>query len=283
MNVCFVVNKNYIGQLKVCLKSLFETQKDVDVYVLEAELDSDNQNDLKRFANEFNREIYFKKVDYKIFKELPVLGTDLFYTTYYKLMIPYLLQDLKKVLYLDCDLLITKDLSPLYDKNTNHFISAVLDEKVNKKRKNHIKLITGDENNIYFNAGAMLFDFAHADEIVDKDLLFDFIKNNSNILKFHDQDIFNHFYIKKCDIVGEEYNYTTTYKSIKDFFFKIGGKKAVVIHYANWKPWNSNYIGKYYKKYYKMYKSLEKKEKLNYLKKRNIFSMLKLCFKYLKR
>jgi len=282
MNVCFVVNRAYIGQLKVAIYSLSKYNKNVNIIVLTHDLTDSDKSDLCRFADEHEETVSFVDMDDSMFEGLPRMGYDKSYTAYFKLMIPYSLSNLDKVLYLDCDLLVEKSLEELYNRKTNHFISACLDEKVNKKRIEHVKLITGETGN-YFNSGVILFDFKYKDEIIGQDTLFDYIRSNKELFKFHDQDILNHFYIKKCDHLEEKYNYVTTYKSIKDIFIHQGGKNAVVIHYANWKPWNNNYIGKYYKKYLKVYKTLKKKENLKFLKRRNIFSMLKLILKYVVR
>ena len=282
MNICFVVNRAYIGQLKVAIYSLAKYNKETNIIVLTHDLTNIDKEDLIRFTKEYGQAIRFVNMDDSLFEGLPRMGYDASYTAYFKLMIPYVLNYLDKVLYLDCDLLVEKSLNDLYNKQNNHFLSACLDEKINKKRISHIEMITGEKSN-YFNSGVILFDFSHSVEIVSQEVLFDYIKSNKEKFKFHDQDILNHFYIKYCDHLEEKYNYVTTYKSVVDVFKHIGGKDAVVIHYANWKPWNSNYIGKYYKKYYKTYKTLKKKENLNFLKRRNIFSQLKLILKYIVR
>lgn len=282
MNICFVVNKNYIGQLKVCLKSLFETNKvNINLFVLENDLNDDDKSDLTRFVKSYQNLVNYVEVDDSNFVGLPKMGYDSNYTAYFKLMIPYLLNDLDKILYLDCDILINKDLESLYNRISNNFISSCLDTKINKNRVEHVKSVVGYESNKYFNSGVILFDFKYREQIVSKDMLFDYIKKNLEVIKFHDQDILNHFYIEHNDIIDKKYNYTTTYDSVKEIFGDKNIKNAYIIHYANWKPWNSNYIGKYYKPYYKMYKSIEKSENLNYLKKRNIFSMVKLICKYI--
>lgn len=284
MNICFVVNKNYIGQLKVALKSLFSSNKDnIEIYLLQNDLNDEDKKDLQRYVTSFNQKINFIQMDDSLFIGLPKMGYDSSYTAYFKIMIPYVLNQLNKVLYLDCDLLIEKELSSLYNSERKHFISAVLDEKVNKNRKEHVKNICEKEYDTYFNSGVILFDFFHKDEIISKEEMFDYIIKNKEIIKFHDQDILNHFYIEKNDILPEKYNYVTTYKSVKDVFFHKDGKKAYIIHYANWKPWNPNYIGKYYKKYKNIYKSIKKDENLRFLKRRNVFSMCKLIIDFIKK
>lgn len=282
MNICFVVNKNYIGQLKVAIKSLFETNdSNIDLYILENDLSNEDEEDLVRFVSSYKQNIHFIKMSDSYFTGLPKMGYDQSYTAYFKIMIPYVLDNLDKVLYLDCDLLVRKSLKELYDRETSNFISAALDIKMNKGKQDHIKSICGHNSSKYFNSGVILFDFKYKDQIVSKEEMIDYILNNKDIIKYHDQDILNHFYIDKCDTIDILYNYHTIYYSFKEIFKDNNIKKAYIIHYANWKPWNSNYIGKAYKMYLNEYNSLKEKENLNYLKKRNIFSMLKLIFKYI--
>lgn len=282
MNICFVVNKNYIGQLKVCMKSLFETNKNhIDIFLLQNDLDDADKDDLSKFINKYNQSINYITMDDSNFIGLPKMGYDSSYTAYFKIMIPYILNYLDRVLYLDCDILVEKDLTSLYNRVTTNFLSSCLDERMNKKKQNHVEKIVGYKTNKYFNSGVVLFDFKHSDQIVNKENVFAYIKANLDIIEFHDQDILNHFYVEHNDVIDRLYNYLTIYNNVKEIFIDKNINNAFIIHYANWKPWNNNYIGKHYKAYYKMYKSIEKQEKLNYLKKRNIFSMTKLICKYL--
>lgn len=281
MNICFVVNKNYIGQLKVAIKSLFETNKEkINIYLLENDLTETDQADLTRYVNSFGSNISYVKMSDEYFTGLPKMGYDNSYTAYFKIMIPYVLNNLDKVLYLDCDLLVRKNLSELYSRDTNNFISAALDIKMNKNKKDHIKTICGLDTK-YFNSGVILFDFKYSNDIVSKDEMMDYILSNKDVIKYHDQDILNHFYYNLFDEIDEVYNSHTIYYSVKELFSNKRLKKAYIVHYANWKPWNSNYIGKAYRMYLSEYNSIKKSENLNYLKRRNIFSMLKLIFKYI--
>ena len=281
MNICFVVNKNYIGQLKVAIKSLFETNKEnINIYLLENDLTETDQVDLTRYVDSFGSNIVYVKMSDEYFKGLPRMGYDKSYTAYFKIMIPYVLNNLDKVLYLDCDLLVRKNLSDLYSRDTNNFISASLDIKMNKNKKDHIKNICGLDTK-YFNSGVILFDFKYSNDIVPQKEMIDYILSNKDVIKYHDQDILNHFYYDSFDEIDECYNSHTIYYSVKELFSNKRLKRAYIVHYANWKPWNSNYIGKAYKMYLKEYNSIKKNENLNYLKRRNIFSMLKLIFKYI--
>lgn len=285
-NLCFVINKNYIGQFIVSIVSLFENNKEsFVVHLLNSDLNEEDEKLLTDIVKKYDCEIVFYKISDEIFSELPKMGYDAGYTAYYKVLIPYELSHLDNVLYLDCDLVVKGKITDIYEMNRNHVISAVIDLNINKNKKEHVLLINKSLDNLYFNSGVMFFDFKYKDEIPELDKMIDYIKNNKNDIIWHDQDILNHFFSGTCDQLEERYNYITTYKSLGDLFTKKGLKKASVVHYANWKPWKRNYIGKAYRLYLKWYKYSKKNyyPEMNFLKRRNIFSMFKLIMKYILR
>lgn len=284
-NVAFVVSKNYIGQLKVTLYSLIIHNKDIrfNVHLLHADLNEIQKQDLERFVNSFNSEIRFYQIDESIFYGMPKMQYDASYSAYYKLLLPYFLKNLQKVLFLDCDIIVKGSISKLFQLKHDSFISAVSDYKINKSRKEHVKQIVGDSDFNYFNSGVMLFDFSKSYEIVSIDELKQYMLSFKELIRFHDQDVFNHFYAQNCCFLDEKYNYITTYKSILDVFFPKGKKDAIIIHYANWKPWNENYIGKSYGVYKKYYKMCINEKNVDFMKKRKFSAQLKLIFGYLRR
>jgi len=282
-NLCYVINKNYIGVFKVSILSLLKNNKEKYlIHMLSNDLDEFDKLNLSNFLKEFNTEIKYYQIDDNIFKNLPKMGYDNSYTAYYKVLIPYILKDLDNCLYLDCDIIVKNGLKEIFELNHNHFLSASSDLRLNKKRKEHKKLIIGDDTITYFNSGVMYFDYKYKDEIPDINKLLDYLVSNKEDIIFHDQDILNHFFAKNYDLLDEKYNYATTYKDISDMLLKKGLKKAVVIHFANWKPWNEDYIGKAYRLYKKYYKMLKYDKDVSFLKKRKLIKMIKKILKYLR-
>lgn len=285
-NIAFVINKNYIGQFKVTFYSLVNSNKDIEavIHLLQSDLDEADKADLVRFVRFLNAEIVFYQIDDRLFEGLPKMGYDNSYTAYYKTLLPYYLSSLGgKVLFLDCDIIVRRSILDLFQFDTNAFISCVEDIKINRKRKEHKQKIIENTNATYFNSGVMLFDFAHSDKIIPREKLVEYISQNKDIIRWHDQDILNHFYAAECYSLEEKYNYLTTYKSIWDAICAKGKRQAVIVHYANWKPWKSNYIGKYYKLYKKHYLALTGEKGVDFLAKRHFSAQLKLIFSYLLR
>ncbi len=285
-DLCFVINKNYIGQFIVTIVSLFEKNHNkFNVNLLNNDLDDNDKELLIKVVAKYNNTIEFYEINDDIFDGLPKMGYDNSYTAYYKVLIPYKLSHLSSVLYLDCDIVIKGDITKIFEESKDCFICCASDFNINKNKQEHVLKINGNLNNLYFNSGVMLFNFKFKNQIVNIDEVLNYIKNHRDDIVWHDQDILNHFYSDKCHILDEKYNYLTTYKNKSDFIFKKGKRSALIVHYANWKPWNNNYIGKYYRLYYRAYKFAKKNyyPEMNFLKKRNLFSMLKLFKKYLLR
>lgn len=282
-NIAFVINRNYIGQFKVTFYSLIQNNKNLKivVHLLNKDLTDEDQSDIIRFVKKYDADIIFYQIDDTIFHGLPKMGYDNSYTAYYKVLLPYYLNHLTKVLFLDCDIIVRKDISPLFNIRLESFLSVIEDYKINRKRIDHKRKIIGDTDAFYFNSGVMLFDFSKSEQIASQEDVVEYIGSNRDNIVWHDQDILNHFYAKDCNILEEKYNYLTTYKSLKDILCAKGKRRACIVHYANWKPWKTNYIGKYYRLYKKYYKEIQDEKGVDYLQKRSLFAQIKLILKYI--
>lgn len=282
INLAFVINSNYKGQFVVTFSSLVKSNPGVpfSVHLLTNSLTQEEREYLSGIVEELGSEISFTDADESVFSGLPKMSYDNAYTAYDKLLIPYCTETDEKVLYLDCDIIVKGDIVSLFEMEYSTFISAVPDLKINNKRREHVKKITGGEHT-YFNSGVMMFDFSHREKIVPLEKMIEYIRQSGGDIRWHDQDILNHFYSADCTYLEEKYNYHTTYKSVKDIFVHEGEREAVVVHYANWKPWKSNYIGKSYRLFRAHYDECAERWGINFAKRRNIFAQIKLILSYI--
>ena len=278
LNLCFVLDKNYIDKLKVTLFSIFSSNGKYKfrIHIINNNFKENDKIDLTRFIDEFGSKVLYYDCQTLEFENLISMNNN--YVSYLKTLIPYLINVNNKLLYLDCDILVLGDIGELFHSVTNHFISAVPDSFF-KKRKTHVGKITGSENNIYFNSGVILFDFSHQSEIITKTELMNFLNTSKELILFHDQDIFNHFYATKYCKLDYIYNTFAHFNIINSQRNK--KQKPIILHYANLKPWNSNYIGKYRKLYLKYYNKIAKNEKLSFVEKSNLFLKIKVILKRL--
>lgn len=157
INIAFCINDGYTPQLAVVLTSIMKnTTRNVVAYVLSSDMsDSSKQklNKLKLFFKKLT--INFIAVSDAKLRALPRTIDYISVETYYRYLIPELLPELDKILYLDADIIVRGDITPLYDFDiSDYYISGANDLWVHDtKYKGKIGFA---QNELYVNAGVLL-------------------------------------------------------------------------------------------------------------------------------
>ena len=122
------------------------------------------------------------------------------YCHYYKLLIPILFPYLEKILYLDSDTLIFRDLSKLFYLDFKHYF--IFGSQATNKyiiKKFNIKI------NVYINVGVLLFNIKKIRKSnKDIELLY-FTMKNSNKFKYPEQDSLNLIFNPNIGLLPYEY------------------------------------------------------------------------------
>ncbi|MBK1856513.1 glycosyltransferase family 8 protein [Verrucomicrobiaceae bacterium 5K15] len=161
---------------------------------------------------------------------------------YYRILLPNLLPpEVDEVLYLDCDLLIEKDLKSLFDCDLeDNYLAAVTNPFF--ERWETLQLNPEWD---YFNSGVLLLNLVKCREEAFVNNNFNIIAEESNHLVLHDQDTLN----KAC--AGQWLRLSPVYNMQNAFYLnppkKLAMKKgllkglkedAVIVHYSSsLKPW----------------------------------------------
>ena len=104
---------------------------------------------------------------------------------YYRLMIPELVEA-TKVLYLDCDILVRKDISPLFEIDLDDKLCAAV---VNPFHDAGRLGLSSEE--VYFNSGVLLINTKEWKNHNVKQQVLDYMRENSHLLQMPDQDALN--------------------------------------------------------------------------------------------
>lgn len=131
INVCFVTDENYAPYMGTVIYSIICNAKHRNnfvFHVFDNGIKEKTKKKLKKIAK--NNEINF--IDASSFAQrlesLPQTAPHITKSSYLKFIIADVLKDLDKVLYLDCDLIVTRDIQELYDTDIgNNLIGAVED------------------------------------------------------------------------------------------------------------------------------------------------------------
>jgi len=265
------VNDRYSQYIAVTIKSICENHRGqgISIHVLTDYISDFNKKTLQDIVNEYlGAQLRFYSVDDSRLKGLK--DTWSIYT-WYRVLIPELLPDVDRCLYIDADTVITNDLSALFELPMDDYaIGGVIDvENFNEETRERCGLTKNDR---YVCAGIMLMNLQYWRK---NDLAKSIIKwgrENDGIIKFPDQDTIN-ILCKDCKIVlpikygvqhvffGHDAFYSPEYlPQLKEALVA-----PSIIHYAGCAPWISEFSNMiFHNKWMKYNRMLKNKVRLEY-------------------
>lgn len=239
--VFFASDENYLPCLAVALQSLKEKRSldfEYNIYVLHADIDKTFADKILKLAEE-NFNISFVDVSSKLAELSDQLQLRDYYTntTYYRLFIAKMFPEYDKALYLDCDTVVTSDVSELYFTDLgDNLVGAIPDQSVATVEpfKIYVRGVLGIEPENYFNAGVLLMNLKKFREV-------DFYSQFSKLLQQYkfvvaqDQDYLNVICKDKVRYISNRWN-TMPIK-------EIACKNPKLVHYnLTRKPWHHNNV-----------------------------------------
>ena len=242
INIIFAVNKKYIPYLGVTIASILR-HSSVDnffkFYIISCE-ELNRNLECMVFADYHNFDISNIVIERAYFNNVPNLPNYITMETYLRLLIPKIFRELDLCIYIDVDLVLNQDITELCKTNLDNFyLGAVIDYygRYNFYRtsdKSKIIKKYGLKNQIYINAGVLLFNLKAIRENHAENLLMDTLINyaRDEDIKFGDQDIINIAFNGRIKTLDPRWNVivTSEYRPQADCF---------VIHWAgSRKPWN---------------------------------------------
>jgi lipopolysaccharide biosynthesis glycosyltransferase len=225
-------NNDYSKYLVVMLFSLIKNKKSdhpLVIYVLERELSLENKELIRRIILQNNIEIKFVNMNESQFKDVRISG-HISMETYFRIRIPELLsRDIKKVLYLDCDMIIHDDITRLWETNIDDYFLAAVEDPLGYYRFEDLSIT----NNRYFNAGVLLINLKKWRENSISQRVSDYIHDNLSKIYWWDQDALNAILFDKWLMLEMKWNYQP--------FSRIQLDNPSIIHFTSpIKPWNGD-------------------------------------------
>ena len=162
--IFFAVDDNYIPFLGVTLESIIENSSDDYLYsikVLYIKISKENIKKIKKLEKE-NFKIEFVNLSYYIDSIKDKLYTRDYYSkaTYFRLFLPNLYTQYKKILYLDCDIVVNRDVAELYNIDiSDNLLGAIPDERIaiTPIFREYAERVLGCKSyKNYFNAGVLI-------------------------------------------------------------------------------------------------------------------------------
>jgi len=250
MNIVCTIDNNYIRHCAVMLRSLREHEagNDLHIYIVHEALDPLERAKFVGYLGTFLPSVSLLQVEPDLLSDFPVFG-HISIATYFRLLLPSILPPiLKRVLFIDSDVLINGSLRELWHTPMKgHAMAAATDRNLEMQRKRlHLA-----PDSAYFNAGMMLIDLDQwrNDNVLERGMTF--AKDNVHILNNWDQDVLNHLFEKRVLLVHQRWNAMSHLWGLDPAWLEARGglnqeeqeahDAPVVIHFAGGgfaKPWN---------------------------------------------
>jgi lipopolysaccharide biosynthesis glycosyltransferase len=238
INIAFAINDSYADHLLVALFSLLKNNQkhQFKIYVLSIDISKANKDRVSRVCEHFNNAMLeFIKLDKNRFRLLKLNIDYISIETYFRYIIPEVLPNEKRMLYLDSDLIVVGDIYDLYSTDIKNYCIAGVEDLyiIDEKYKAEINFA---ENDLYVNAGVLLMDLdkIRENKIVQK--LFDNTIKLINKIRFQDQDIINMTFKGKIKKLDSKYNFAS--HNVLSQPQGIG--QAIIFHYTGgYKPWDT--------------------------------------------
>ncbi len=165
-------------------------------------------------------------------------------------------ESVKRILYLDCDILVRKSLKQLYDIEFGDEYCAAIPDCLSRLCKSNIGI---NENDIYYNSGVLLINLEKWRKMNVEKLFVASMQEHKGRLQYPDQDLINMVFQNKIFRVNAKYNVTSYeygysyeelmyYHNAEDYIdkneFVTAKKDPYIFHFTNdvriIRPWYKN-------------------------------------------
>lgn len=265
INLVFASDNNYAQHTAVAMTSILLNTKNpqnIKYFLIDDEINTDNRVKIKETVEKLSGKIEFVKIKNNKLADCYVSG-ELSRASYFRLDIANILpSDIKKIIYLDCDLLVYDDIETMWNLDMHGYpIAATCDlgimasERIRKQKNRFIGL---PFNAPYFNAGVLMMDLKQWRK---KDFAKDIIALAvNNKFPNHDQDALNKFFMGRWQEIPLRWD---VIPPVFNMFMKIVLKPKLrkmaieaklnpaIFHYAGgYKPWEYEIKNGFNEKYY---------------------------------
>lgn len=254
INIAFSINDNHCLYVFFTISMIKKYTTNLDIFVLHTDL-SDKSKDRLRTLETESVNIHFVKIDRDFFSNLPLTLDGITIETYYRYLLPEILVDCDKVIYLDSDLLIRCDVKELWDIDVSqHYLAGVNEIDIINRFPDHKLKLGFDLDELFINVGVLICNLQKMRQDKITHHLFTETERLKDIILFQDQDVINVALKGKIADLPLAYNYTVEAME-KDL---LSLDEIKVIHYNSQiaKPWiPKNYQNKKISKYLELWKS----------------------------
>ena len=265
MDIALCHDNNYAPYSTVVIASILDHNENAEItfHLLHTDLTAERCAIIKSWVESFKgKKVCFYQMKKELFADFPIdEHTYLDYGAYIRLYLGECLNQIDKVLYLDCDVIVNGSLCELWNTDISDYAVAGVRDRINDYIRVYNRLGYPMSEG-YINSGMMLVNLKKWRED-------DFFKKaqqlacekGASVLKNHDQDIINAIYHGQILMLPFRYNLLEYYLYVEEWLFLDrkyypeiidACKNPVIIHFCMpQKPWHYECINPFKELYYK--------------------------------
>ena len=243
------IDDAYLKYCIVMLTSLFENNRDESfrIHIIAASLTYESRKKLRLWVEgRYKQELCIYEAGEKMLKGCAIYGdSHISMATYYRIFLESILpEDVSKVLYLDCDLIVNGPVNACWHTDISRYAIGCVEDMWSGKTDNYERL-SYDASFSYFNAGVLLVNLNHWREMKFQNKAMQYIPGHIDKLVFNDQDVLNALLYDKKQFLPFRYNVQDGFlrrkRRIRPTSIPLLDeelKHPVIIHYTGGKkPW----------------------------------------------
>jgi len=249
-------DENYAPYMAAAMQSVMENANREQKYIFIVLYKNLSEEILEKLKNQIAVYSYFSIKFINVSKEFEKYNLNIgnmgtwTVEAYFRLIVPWLLMEFDKIIYMDCDIICNYDVAAIYDINIeNNLLAGVPDVPQisilnNPKHKGNFKSnIIGklDKPENYINSGFIVMNLKEFRNKFTSDYLLGLAQNAEYI--FPDQDLLNIVAKDSIFILPQEFNFLNTNwdiscapKELMEEYCK-AKENPKIIHYTTTKPW----------------------------------------------
>ncbi len=242
-NILITIDENYMQPAAVMLVSLFRNHQDIPFSIYVVKSLGLNIHIIEDLINAHGATCHVLEINNSDVNQFRI-SVHATVANYYRIFVGTILpESLERILYLDVDLIVRRNITALFDKPLNGYvIAAVENYGITIEKKLNLGLSAED---IYFNSGVLLINLKLWRELNITEQCVQYILHNPDLVEYWDQDALNAILVGRWQPLSPTYNMQTSY-------LKITGDipNPHIVHFTGKsKPWQ--YMDKHpYKKQY---------------------------------
>lgn len=255
ISILTTLDQNYLPQLQVLLTSLAlnNPHDKFSISLLHGGISEDALLTVQRQCDAHGYDFLPVRVGDDLFEKAP--ATQRYpKEMYYRLLSPHLLpKSIKRVLYLDPDILVINPVRPLWETKQHGRLFAAAAHTGKTELANNVNQLRLKTNQPYYNSGVLLIDLEAGRQQINPQMLFRYVEQHRMELILPDQDILNALYSEQIlplrDVI---WNYDA--RNYSNYLLRSGGvcdlqwviEHTAILHFCGkQKPWKKKYTHRF--------------------------------------